>query len=456
MAEIEPEVRTLINQDPDPYLRNFYEDPAKETAAARQRGLEARINSLLIATEAKKQRKTADEFRQLEINNRISSPTEQEIEGVFEANRAAFGTATLADVRPQIITYLRSQRAEELYVILANRLRMTNLVTKGADVNSPNLAPGTVLTTVAGTPITAGSLDERMKVYVYDLRSKIYAIQKLVLDRKINDQLLLAEATRKNIRSDELVRAEITDKRTPPTEAEIKQFYDENRERIPGDLPSVRGQISQFLESQQQEKLEIALSERLRHGANFKVLLPEPQPPVQMISRDDDPARGDKNAAVTIIEFTDFQCPACGAVYPILEEVLRGYGNSVHFVVRDFPLVMHADSRKAAEAANAAHAQGKFFDYVALLFKNQKALDTESLKKYAGALSLDQKRFDTELDSGMYAAEVQHDVEDGESYGIHGTPTIFVNGVQVKELSAEGLRAAIDAAMGKRAPASKP
>jgi protein-disulfide isomerase len=456
MAEIEPDVRTLINQDPDPYLRNFYEDPAKEIATARPRALEARINSLLIATEAKKQRKTAEEFRQIEINNRLLSPTEQEIQGVFEANRAAFGAAAFADVRPQIINYLRSQRAEELYVNLANRLRMTNLVTKGADVNSPNLAPATVLATVAGTPITAGSLDERMKVYVYDLRLRIYQIQKIMLDRKINDQLLLAEATRKNIRSDELVRAEITDKRRPPTEAEIKQFYDENRERIPGDLASVRAEISQFLETQQQEKLEIALSERLRNEANFKVLLPEPKPPVQMISRDDDPARGDKNAAVTIIEFTDFQCPACGALYPIIEEVLRGYGNSVHFVVRDFPLAMHADSRKAAEAANAAHAQGKFFEYIALLFKNQKALDTDSLKKYAGSLGLDQKRFDMELDSGMYAAEVQHDVEDGESYGMHGTPTIFVNGINVKELSAEGLRAAIDGAMGKRAPASKP
>src|SRR6185295_5443417 len=154
---------------------------------------------------------------------------------------------------------------------------------------------------------------------------------------------------------------------------------------------------------------------------------------------------------VTVVEFTDFQCPACAAMHPVLDEAQKVYKDKVRFVIRDFPLSMHADSRKAAEAANAAHAQGKFFEYIALLFKNQKALDNDSLKKYAGSLGLDQKRFDAELDSGMYAAEVQHDVEDGELYGIHSTPTIFVNGINVKQLSAEGLRAAIDGAMGKRA-----
>src|SRR6185503_8846510 len=132
------------------------------------------------------------------------------------------------------------------------------------------------------------------------------------------------------------------------------------------------------------------------------------------------------------------------------------YGNSVHFVVRDFPLGMHAHSRRAAEAANAAHAQGKFFEYIDLLFKNQKALDDDSLKKYAGTLGLDRKRFDAELDNGTHAAEVQHDVEDGEIYGIDSTPTIFINGVRLNEFSAEGLRAAIDRAMGKASQATKP
>ncbi len=133
-------------------------------------------------------------------------------------------------------------------------------------------------------------------------------------------------------------------------------------------------------------------------------------------------------------------------MHPVLEEVLKSYGNKVRFVVRDFPLTQHEHARKAAEAANAANAQGKFFEYVALLFKNQKALDVPSLKKYASDLGLNRARFDAALDRGVYAAEIKKDIEDGEMYGVGSTPTIFVNGVQLRILSAEGLREAIDRA----------
>ena len=449
-ADIEPDFRAAINADPDPYLHAFYDHPVEETAEARRRALDARINSLLFATEAKRQRHTVEEFRAVEIDSRISPPTEQEITAVYEANRPAFGNAELASVRPQIITYLRNRQAEEIYANLANRLRMTNSITRGADVNAPNLAPGTILASVAGTPITAGALNERTKAYVYKLLLRVYEIQRSALDRRINDSLLNAEANKKNLRADEIIRAEITDKLKTPTEADIERFYDENKARINGDLKSSHDEISSYLANQEQKKLEEALSARLRTGANLRVMLVEPPPPVQNISTDDDPSRGDLNAPVTIVEFTDFQCSACGAMYPVLEEVLQSYGKSVHFVVRDFPLVVHANSRKAAEAAGAANAQGKFFEYIALLFKNQNALDVDSLKKYASEVGIDRKRFDTELDNGVYAAEVQHDIDDGETYGIDSTPTIYINGVMLREFTADGIRAAISRASGRK------
>jgi protein-disulfide isomerase len=115
---------------------------------------------------------------------------------------------------------------------------------------------------------------------------------------------------------------------------------------------------------------------------------------------------------------------------------------------------MHANAKKAAEAANAANAQGKFFEYTALLFKRQKALDVPSLKKYASELGLDRARFDAALDSGAFATEVRHDVQDGEIYGVESTPTIFINGVKLEVLSPEALRAAIDRALGTPAKVS--
>ena len=454
--DIESDVRTAISQDPDPYLRAFYEDPGKETAEARRRALDARINSLLFTTEAKKLHKSVEEFRNVEIDSRILPPTEEEIGAIYEANHAAFGNADMDSVRAQIITYLRNRQAEGLYASLANRLRMTNLVTRGADVNAPNLPPGAVLATVAGTPITAGALNERMKAYLYTLRLRVYETQKKILDQRVNDLLLSAEATRKNIRPDEIIRAEITDKLKPPTEIEIQKFYDENKARINRDLKSGYSEISDYLADQQREKLEKALADRVRAGANFRIILAEPEPPVQNISKDDDPSRGDPNAAVTVVEFTDFQCTACGAMYPVLEEVLQTYGKSVHFVVRDFPLAMHANSRKAAEAAAAANAQGKFFEYIALLFRNQNSLDGASLKKYATDVGLDRKRFDAEFDGGAYAAEVQHDIDDGETYGIESTPTIYINGVMLREFTAEGIRTAIDRALGRKPQTAGP
>ena len=102
-----------------------------------------------------------------------------------------------------------------------------------------------------------------------------------------------------------------------------------------------------------------------------------------------------------------------------------------------------------AEAAGAANAQGKFFEYIALLYQNQTALDVPSLKKYATTVGLNRVRFDRELDGGMYAAEVRHDIADGEKYGIRSTPTIFINGVRLRNVTPEGLHAAMERAFAQ-------
>jgi predicted DsbA family dithiol-disulfide isomerase len=298
--------------------------------------------------------------------------------------------------------------------------------------------------TVAGRPITAGEINERLKPIAYKLRLNTYMLAKQALDFTINDLLVLAEANRRNVPPEEIVRKEISEKVRLPTEAEIAKFYTENKTKIPGELASVSNQIASYLQEQDRQRLERALSERLRTGADIRWLISEPALPVQAISIDDDPSRGVANAPVTIVEFTDFQCPSCAAMQPILDEVLKSYGSKVRLVVRDFPLAMHANARKAAEAANAANEQGKFFEYTALLFKRQNALDLASLKKYASELGLDRARFDAALDGGKYAAEVKHDVDDGEMYGVDSTPAIFVNGIALTEMSSEALRALID------------
>jgi protein-disulfide isomerase len=294
--------------------------------------------------------------------------------------------------------------------------------------------------------VKAGPIKERLKPIIYKLRLEAYSLAQKQADQMIDNMLLLDEAKKRQIGPEEIIRAEVSEKVRQPTEAEVVKFYEENKARINGDLNTVRNQVALYLQDESKRQLERELSDRLRKSANIRWLISEPPQPVQNISVDDDPARGSVTAPVTIVEFTDFQCPACAAMHPVLEEVLQSYGDKVRFVVRDFPLNQHEYARKAAEAADAANEQGKFFEYIAVLFKNQKALDIASLKKYASDLGLNRTKFDAALDRAVYAPEVKHDIEDGEMYGVGSTPTIFINGVQLRNLSADGLREAIERA----------
>jgi len=450
VADIEPTVSQLISNDPDLYLRDFYQDRAKAIREARQRAVDARVSSMLIASEAAKRKMTTDAYLDAEVNGKIANPADAEIRAVFDQNHAQLGDDFDA-VRPQIISYLRQQRAEKERGELVNRLKMTNTIQRGADVNAANLAPGTVLASVNGQPLRIETINERMKAYVYKMDRRIYDTQMSVLDRRINDTLINDEAKKKNIGTEVIMRTEITDKLKQPTEAEVAKFYEENKSRITGDLASTRNMISEYLQQEQQEKLEADLAARLRAGAKVQILLQEPAAPVFNVPVGKGYGRGDINSPVRIVEFTDFQCAACGAMYPVIEDVLKSYGARVYFEIRNFPLTsLHANAFIAAEAAAAANAQGKVWPYIDFLFKNQSSLDPDSLKKYATQAGLDRKRFDVDFETDKFETDIRRDMEEGDTYGIEGTPTIYINGVILTTLSADGLRAAIEKAFARK------
>lgn len=444
--------QTFTTADLDPAVRQELDRVDDKIAEARRNVLELQINTALLEAEARKRRIDTHRLYELEVSNRVPTATPVQIKKFLEENRQEFEGINPELANRQAAAYLHDEAENKLADDLVNRLRKSNPVVMGVDINSPNLNPTAVIATVAGQPLKAETLLERLKPIIYRMKFEAYELAKQRAEQLVDDMLLLEEARRRQVGPEVIVRTEISDKVRTPTEEEVAKFYSDNKARISGDLNSVRNQVAIYLQNESRQRLEKDLSARLRKNANIQWLITEPAQPIQNISVDDDPARGDANAPVTVVEFTDFQCPACAAMHPILEDVLKSYGNKVRFVVRDFPLNQHEHARKAAEAANAANAQGKFFEYITLLFKNQKALDVPSLKKYASELGLDRARFDAALDRGAYAAEVNKDVTDGEMYGIGSTPTIFVNGVQLRTLSTEGLRAAIDRATPKPAP----
>jgi protein-disulfide isomerase len=448
--------QTLTTADLEPALRRELDSVEDKIAEARRQMLDLQINSVLLEIEAKKRRIDTRRLYQLEVSNRIPAITQAQIKKFVDENRSEFQGADPAVANMEAASYLREENERNLADELVKRLRKTIPVVPGVDINSPNLNANSVVATIGGLPLKAEPLIERLKPIIYAMRLEAFEFTRRYADEWVNNVLLLEEARRRQIGPEEIIRAEISEKIPNPTEEEVAKFYADNKARIGGDLTSVRNQLASYLQEQSRERLEKDLSERLRNGVDIRWLISPPPPPIQNISVDDDPVRGEVTAPVTIVEFTDYQCSACAAMHPVLDEILRSYGAKVRLVIRDYPLGQHEHARKAAEAANAAHAQGKFFEYVALLFKNQKALDVPSLKKYASELGLNRVRFDAALDRGVYAAEVQKDIADGMMYGVSGTPTIFINGVRLTTMSEEALRDAIDRALPRGAKSQSP
>jgi protein-disulfide isomerase len=166
-------------------------------------------------------------------------------------------------------------------------------------------------------------------------------------------------------------------------------------------------------------------------------------PPVS----DRDHVAGPPDAAVTLVEYGDYECPHCGRAYPIVKRVQQRLGERLRFVFRNFPLnEVHPHAERAAEAAEAAGQQGKFWEMHDLLFERQRALDDDSLLAYAEELELDVAAFAAALESGELEERVRGDFMSGVRSGVNGTPTFFIQGKRFDgEWSEEGLMTALGA-----------
>jgi protein-disulfide isomerase len=158
-----------------------------------------------------------------------------------------------------------------------------------------------------------------------------------------------------------------------------------------------------------------------------------------------DPVKGPPTAPITIVEYSDFQCPFCARINPTLDQVRKTYGDKIKIVFKDFPLPNHPQAPKAAEAAHCAGEQGKYWELHDRMFANQQALQVPQLKEYATALGLDMNAFNQCLDSGKHAPRVAANMKSGEALGVGSTPTLYVNGRPVVGAqSFEYFKAVID------------
>lgn len=206
----------------------------------------------------------------------------------------------------------------------------------------------------------------------FKIKSQIYDLRKQELEVLINSSLLQQQAERLKTTAQNLLRTEINAKIIRLTEAATKKYYEQNKARIKGEYEEIKVSLLNYLQEQESLRIQDAYAEKLRSNAKVSTYLESPTLPKNLVTIENQPIIGDANAPVTIIVFTDFECPSCALMHPVLETLAEEFSGKIKIVMKDFPLKKHANALGAAVAAEAARAQGKYREYAAILFTNQK------------------------------------------------------------------------------------
>ena len=246
------------------------------------------------------------------------------------------------------------------------------------------------------------------------------------LNQMIEDRLLTAEAKKQGTTTDKLVEEQVDKKITPPPDEAILKFYNDNKARINGSFADTARDIRDYLMDREHEKSFGAYIESLKKDYKVTSYL---EPVRTTVASAGYPSKGPANAAVTIVEFSDFECPYCGGFYPTLKEIEKNYKDKIRIVYRQFPLTsIHPHALKAAEASMCANDQGQFWQMHDAMFTDQANLEVSDLKEKAAKLSLNTGTFNTCLDSNKYAAIIKNEILEGAKVGVNGTPSMFING----------------------------
>ncbi|MFN6963932.1 MAG: thioredoxin domain-containing protein [Pyrinomonadaceae bacterium] len=404
--------------------KKLYEERHSVIANARTTLLGEMAGDLLLELESSAKGTTPSRLI-ADVRAKVADPPAADIKAVLDANEDKLAAVSPDEARRQVVAFLRRDAEQKAVNDYLDGLRSRYKFALGKDVKAAGLKPADVLLTAGGRSITVQDFESKYRVELNDAEFEIYEDLVADLESSILSALVAEEAKLQGIDATDYMAREITDKQ--------REFTD--RERY---------------------DLETALRSRLFAKYPVKILLKPPTPIVQSISVDDDPATGPAAAAVTVVMFSDFQCPTCARTHPVLKQVIGEFPGKVKLVVRDFPLeAIHADAFNAARAANAARAQGKYFEFIDVLYRNQEALDLDSLKRYAAEVGLNVQKFEIDFNAENNADEIRKDLADGDSYGVGGTPTIFVNGVKVRRLSAEAFRQAIKDALAQKPAAPR-
>ena len=258
------------------------------------------------------------------------------------------------------------------------------------------------------------------------LHQQIYELRVKALTSRIATKLIENEAERRGVNVRELISSEVNPKIGAPTNKEVADFYNDQKDKIDRPLKEVRDEIAEILRRAKAQRHLQDLVDRLQEEADVEVFMDPPRLPVDLA---DARLRGPKNAAVTIVEFSDFQCPFCRRVQPVLAELSEQYKGRVRWAFKDLPLTdIHPEAMRAAQVARCAGDQGKFWEYRAKLFEQE--LFTDAVyTQIATELKLKAEPMLECADSGKHEQRVNLEAREARNLGLDGTPALLVNGI---------------------------
>lgn len=309
---------------------------------------------------------------------------------------------------------------------------------------------GGAIARVAGEAIYQDDLPALAIGQVREARQHEYDLTMTALQEVVRQKVLAAEAKRRGLTSEKLLQQEVDSKVTEPTAGEVQAFYLGHKDHERLSFDEVKAAFQQELRQAKIQTAREAFLRALQQQAEVQVLLQRPKVSVKF---DSGRLKGSPTAKVVIVEFSDFSCPFCRQVESTLGALLAKYPGEVSLAYRDFPVrQIHPQAELAAEASRCAEEEGKYWEYHDLLFGSPDKLRRDDLLRYAHDMSLDDRRFASCLESGLYKTQVEQDVQDGLRAGVSATPAFFINGVFLKGAqSPTSFEEIIDQELGERA-----
>jgi protein-disulfide isomerase len=276
----------------------------------------------------------------------------------------------------------------------------------------------------------------------------IAGVRQQALENAVQERLLAAAAGSGD--GEAWLRGEIDKLVQPPTDAEITAFYEQNKSDTAPPLDQIKDQVAAAITQERTQNAAQTVMQKLRADAKVETLLPDVRPPpIEMKDAETTAGFGPKNAAVHVVEFSDFECPYCARSAAAIGELKSQYANkNVRFSYRHFPLSFHPNARPAAEMAQCAEAQGKFWEFHDAVFASSSALGDGGLDRAAATAGLDADALQACLKSGKAGEQVDADMRKATEVGVEGTPSFFINGRSFTGGPGE-LGAAIDAELAR-------